>query len=257
MIELSGGLDGEVKERPILSNGARALEKSQYPLVSIVMPAFNEDKTIVSVVSEIIVEMKKHGLSFEIIVVDDGSKDKTFCKASLCPVTVLANDKNRGKGYCLRRGLKSARGEIIVTMDSDGEHKPTDIIRLLKPIFNGMDIVAGSRFLNGNLSFTSRSHLIGNHLFNFAVRALTGRYITDSQTGFRAIRRRVLESFPLESDGFEIETELTVKSLRNGFEFTEVPISIRRREYGVTRIKLVADGTKILKTIVKSGLAVI
>ncbi len=221
------------------------------------MPAFNEDKTIVRVVSETITEMKKYDLSFEIIVVDDGSRDKTFAAASQCAVTVLSNGHNRGKGYCLRRGLMNARGEIIVTMDSDGEHKPTDIIRLIKPILNGMDIVAGSRFLNGNSSFTSNAHLIGNHFFNLAIRALTGRYITDSQTGFRAIRREVLESFPLESDGYEIETELTVKSLRNGFEFTEIPISIHKREYGVTRIKLVADGTKILKTIVKSSLAAI
>ncbi len=151
--------------------------------------------------------------------------------------------------------MEKARGEVVVTMDSDGEHRPRDIMRLLEPIFEGVDVVAGSRFLNGTTNFTSKTHYFGNQLFNLAIMILTGKRVTDSQTGFRALRRKVLDVLFLESDGYEIETEITVKSLKNGFTFAEVPISIQRRKYGYTRIKLAADGTKILRTIIRSSFA--
>lgn len=82
---------------------------------------------------------------------------------------------------------------------------------------------------------------------------LTGKHVTDSQTGFRAIRRDVLDTFNLESDGYEIESEITVKSLRNGFNFKETPISVERRKHNFSKLKLLSDGTKILKTIVKAS----
>ena len=238
--------------RDALSGGS-----SLSPFISIIIPAFNEDKTVGRIVSETVSLMWSRGLSYEIIVVNDGSTDKTHSEASQPGVIVLSNEKNRGKGYCLRKGLEKARGDIVVMMDSDGEHRPQDIMRLLELIFSGKDVVAGSRFLNGNSNFTSRAHFLGNHFFNFAILAMTGRYVTDSQTGFRAMRRKVLDELSLESDGYEIETEITVKTLRNGFTFAEVPVSSQRREYGFSRIKLVADGTKILKTILKSSFALV
>ena len=84
---------------------------------------------------------------------------------------------------------------------------------------------------------------------------LTGKQITDSQTGFRVLKRKVIDSLRLQSDGYEIETEITVKSLRNGFTFKEVPIYIKRREYGISRIRMLSDGKKILTTIVTSSLS--
>jgi hypothetical protein len=79
--------------------------------------------------------------------------------------------------------------------------------------------------------------------------------VTDSQTGFRVLKRKVIDTLHLESDGFEIETEITVKSLQNGFSFKEVPINVKRREYGISRVRMLSDGGKILKTILKSILA--
>jgi glycosyltransferase involved in cell wall biosynthesis len=240
-----------------VSRDASGVGFSLSPFVSIIIPAFNEDKTVGRIVSETVSVMWSRGISYEIIVVDDGSTDKTFSEASQPGVIVLSNEKNRGKGYCLRKGLEKARGDVVVMMDSDGEHRPKDIMRLLELIFSGKDVVAGSRFLNGTPNFTSKTHYLGNHFFNFAILGLTGRYVTDSQSGFRALRRRVLDQLCLESDGYEIETEITVKSLRNGFAFAEVPVSSERREYGISRIKLVADGTKILKTIIRSSFAAV
>jgi glycosyltransferase involved in cell wall biosynthesis len=168
---------------------------------------------------------------------------------------VLSNKHTSGKGYCLRKALTKAKGEVIVTMDSDGEHRPSDIIELLKYTFNGTDVVAGSRFLNGTSNFTSRLHYLGNQLFNISIILLTGKRVSDSQTGFRALKRQVINGLNLQSDGYEIETEITVKCLRNGFTFKEVPISIRRREYGISRIKMISDGRKILRTIITSSLS--
>ena len=225
------------------------------PFVSIILPALNEERSIGKLVSEIVSLMTSHRLIFEVIVVDDGSTDKTVSVARRCGAIVLTNRGNRGKGYCLRKGLTTARGDVIVTMDSDGEHRPIDIIKLLRYAFRGVDVVAGSRFLNGTKNFTSKIHYFGNQLFNLSIMVLTGKQITDSQTGFRVLKRKVLDSLSLQSDGYEIETEITVKSLRNGFSFKEVPIYIKRREYGISRIKMLSDGKRILTTIATSSLS--
>ena len=225
------------------------------PFVSIIMPAFDEEKTVGKLILETSNLMSFHRLPFEVIVVDDCSSDGTYDEALRCGAVVLRNDRNSGKGYCLRRGLEKARGDLIVTMDSDGEHLPTDIIRLLRHSFEGLDVVSGSRFLNGTTNFTSRIHFVGNQIFNLVILILMGKRVTDSQTGFRVFKRRVIDTLRLESDGFEIETEITVKSLMNGFSFKEVPISIKRREYGISRVKMLSDGRKILKRILTSVLA--
>lgn len=227
---------------------------SRHPFVSIIMPAFNEEKAIGKVVLEVASLMKTSRLPFEVIVVDDGSIDKTVSEARKSGAVVLSNGENRGKGYCLRKGLLKAKGDLIVTMDSDGEHRPSDVIRLLKPAMKGVDVVAGSRFIWSGKNCTSKCHILGNHLFNVCIMILTGKRVTDSQTGFRVMKRDVIDNLHLESDGYEVESEITIKSLRNGFSFTEIPITIRRREYGITRIKLLSDGTKILRTIFVSSL---
>jgi glycosyltransferase involved in cell wall biosynthesis len=194
------------------------------------------------------------GVPYEIIVVNDGSTDKTGLIASSYKATVLSYEQNRGKGYALKKALQYAQGGIIVTIDSDGEHLPKEIPELIKPLFNGTDIVAGSRFLGKNSHVTTRINKFGNFFFNIAIMILTGERVTDSQTGFRAIKRDVMEKFDLESDGYEIETEITIKGLANGFVFKEVPISCSRSKYRVSKLNALTDGTKILKTILKAAL---
>jgi len=192
-------------------------------------------------------------LPYEVIVVDDGSGDHTMCEAMRYKTIVLSNGENKGKGYSIRKGFQYAQGNIIVTIDSDGEHKPKEIPDLLNPIFNGTDIVAGSRFLGNQGQVTAKLNQIGNFLFNVTIMALTRKRITDSQTGFRAMKRSVFEKLSLESDGYEIDTEITVKGLRNGFRFREMPITCERRKYSISKLKLLSDGTKILKTILKAN----
>jgi hypothetical protein len=138
-------------------------------------------------------------------------------------------------------------------LDSDGEHKPKEIPDLIEPVFKGTDIVAGSRFLGQQSQVTTKLNIIGNFLFNTAIMTLTGQKITDSQTGFRVMKKQVLEALNLQSDGYEVETEITVKALRGGFSLKEKPISIDRRKYSMSKIKVLFDGVKIMKTILKSN----
>jgi glycosyltransferase involved in cell wall biosynthesis len=224
------------------------------PTVSVIIPAFNEEKNVAKVLSGTIAVMDQLHLPYEIIFVDDGSTDKTGLTASTFKVNVLTNKKNCGKGYSLKKALQHANGDIIVTIDSDGEHKPKEIAPLLDAVVNGVDVAAGSRFMNNHTEVTTKLNQIGNHLFNLAIMSLTGRHVTDSQTGFRAVKREVLEKLDLQSDGYEIETEITVKSLRGGFAFKELPITIERRKFGASKLKLINDGKKILKAILTTSL---
>lgn len=223
--------------------------------VSVIIPAYNEEQTIDNVILQTINAMDATHLPYEIIVVDDGSDDRTGQFAARHNVKLLSNTKNRGKGYSLRLALKYAKGAIIVTMDSDGEHKPKEIPDLLEPIFTGADIVSGSRFLNNQGYVTTNLHRMGNRFFNITIMSLTGKWITDSQTGFRAMRRDVLDKLNLESNGYEIETEIAVKSLRNDFVFEEKPVSIIKRQYSMSKIRLLSDGAKILRTIIKANVS--
>jgi glycosyltransferase involved in cell wall biosynthesis len=225
-----------------------------HPMVSIIIPAFDEEGTIRNVISETIETMIDHSMPYEIIVVDDGSSDNTAKFANQYDVRVLVNDGNQGKGYSLRRGFIEARGSFIVTMDSDGAHDPGEIPALVEPLFNGADVVAGSRFLGNGERFTTKINQIGNLLINVSILLLTGRNITDSQTGFRAFKRSFLDEIDLVSSGFEIESELTMKALKNGFQLKEIPIFCQARKYDISRVRILRDGIRIFKTVLSASL---
>jgi len=224
----------------------------EHSVISVVIPAYNEEKNIGEVLSKTISVMESLGNPYEIIVVNDGSTDRTLEIAHAYKVTVLTNGRNRGKGYALRRGFRYAKGSIIVTIDADGAHDPKDIPRMINPVFNGVDIVSGSRFLGSRKDFTSSLNRLGNFIINSIIMMLTGKHITDSQTGFRVIKREILEKLYLESVGYEIEAELTVKTLKNGFVFREKPITCNKRMHHSSKLRVLYDGIKILKAILKA-----
>ncbi|MGB9854568.1 MAG: glycosyltransferase family 2 protein [Candidatus Bathyarchaeales archaeon] len=225
----------------------------QGTVVSVVIPAYNEEKMIGNIIEETMQVMENLGLPYEIIVVDDGSVDRTREVASKYKAIVVSNEQNRGKGYALRKGFKYAHGDIIVTIDADGSHNPKEIPDLLNPLFNGADVVAGSRFLGRAKDHTSKLHQFGNSLINATIMVITGKMVTDSQTGFRAFKKDFLRQISLESYGYDIETEIILKSLKNGFKLKEVPISCKKREHGISKLKTLPDGFKIFKTILKSA----
>ena len=225
------------------------------PFVSVIIPAFNEEDNIGFVLDGVHGVLKGMGLPYEIIVVNDGSFDKTAEIAKEHDVVLINNGKNRGKGHALRRGFRRARGGLVVTMDADGSHRPGDIRLLLQPLLNGDDVdsVVGVRFHNHTgRSSTTRLHLLGNKIMNAVILFLTGRYISDTQSGFRAFRRQTLEGLVLRASGFEIESEILIKLLRKGCRLREVPIDCRERISGDTRIESFGDGFRILKMVLRT-----
>jgi glycosyltransferase involved in cell wall biosynthesis len=221
-------------------------------MISVIIPAFNEEKSIGDVLTRVFRAVELHSLPCEIIVVNDGSTDRTRKLACNHGATVLCNEKNRGKGHALARGFKTAKGDIIVTMDADGSHNPEDINKLILPILNGADIVLGSRFATGEgKNSTKRLHVFGNLLINFLILMMTGKNVTDSQTGFRAFRKKVLQEIEITSKGYQVETELTVKMLRSGRTVKEVAVISRKRMNGYSRINPFGDGLRILRAILK------
>ena len=226
------------------------------PAISIVVPAYNEEKTIAAILDRIHEAFKSIKLSYEIIVVDDGSTDKTkMCVHSL-DAKVISNGKNQGKGSALRRGFHHAKGNIIVTIDADGSHDPADILRLVSPIMNGTDVVMGSRFAGGHgRASTRRLHILGNFIINLLIRIITHKAITDSQTGFRVLRREIVDQIRIVSQGYQVETEITVKTLKNGNKVREVPIKSEKRREGQSSLSPLRDGFKIFKTILVSAIS--
>jgi len=222
-------------------------------IVSVVIPAYNEEKTIGHVITETISVMDSLKMPYEVIIVDDGSTDNTRKIATQYKATVLSNGMNRGKGYALRKGFQQARGDIIVTIDSDGTHSPKEIPSIIYPLLNGVDIVTGSRFKGHGKESTSKLHLLGNFIFNILIMILTKKRITDSQTGFRGFKKEFLQEINLESYGYEIETEMTVKGLKNGFVYHEIPISCIKRRYDTSKLKILSDSMRILKAIFRAN----
>ena len=224
-------------------------------IVSVVIPAYNEEDSIGEVLLKTNATMETVGLPYEVIVVDDGSTDETKLRAMQYKATVLSNGTNKGKGYAIKRGLQNANGNIIVTMDADGSHQPEDIPKLISPLLNGADAVFGSRFISQREPYsTKKLHIFGNNLFNILIAVFTGKRITDSQTGFRAYKKKMLDEIGITSNGYEIETEMTMKSLKNGHIVKEEPVTFERRKNGSSNLHPLFDGIKIFKTIIKSAI---
>jgi glycosyltransferase involved in cell wall biosynthesis len=219
-------------------------------LLSVVIPVFNEELTIGNVIERLTLVMQKLGFNYEIIVVDDCSADRSLEFSRSQGVKVFSLKMHMGKGYALRAGFAKAKGEIITTIDSDGSHRPEELPRLLTPILqNKSDLVIGSRYLGLTPVVAKKLNAAGVRLFNFLVEILTGTDVSDSQSGYRVMTSAVLRSMRLKSGGYEIESEMLVKTARHGFRVVEVPISFEQRTYGTSRLDPMVDGFKILLSI--------
>jgi glycosyltransferase involved in cell wall biosynthesis len=224
-------------------------------LISVVIPVFNEELTIGNVIDRLTVVMEKNGFNHEIVVVDDCSTDRSLEFSRNHGVKVFSLKMHMGKGYALRAGFAKVKGEIITTIDSDGSHRPEELPRLLTPILqNKSDLVIGSRYLGLTPVAAKKLNAAGVRLFNFLVKILTGASVSDSQSGYRVMTSEVLKSMRLKSSGYEIESEMLVKTSRHGFRVMELPISFEQRTYGASRLDPMVDGFKILLSIVSAYL---
>jgi glycosyltransferase involved in cell wall biosynthesis len=224
-------------------------------LLSVVIPVFNEEPTIGDVITRLKATLQKSGLNHEIIVVDDCSADRSLEISRNHRVRVYSLKQHMGKGYALRFGFAKAKGEIIATIDSDGSHRPEELPFLLAPVLrNQADFVIGSRFLNKKPDSAKNLNVIGVRLFNVLIGVLTRAKVTDSQSGFRVMKSEVLKASSLVSGGYELESEMLVKTTCRGFRVKEVPISFEQRTYGRSRLDPMKDGFRILLSIASAYL---
>jgi glycosyltransferase involved in cell wall biosynthesis len=224
-------------------------------LISIIIPMYNEEQTIGNVIERVQAAMKRTGLPHEIIVADDHSFDNSLQVAQGYPVRVYSLTAHVGKGMGLRAGFAKAEGDIIVTIDSDGSHRPEELPRLLYPLMhNQADLVIGSRYLHQKNVEAKKLNAFGVKLFNLIIQMFIGVYVTDSQSGYRAMKRDVLKIQHLKSGGYEIETEMLVKTAKSNYRVLEVPISFEQRTYGRSGIDPLRDGSRILISIISARL---
>jgi glycosyltransferase involved in cell wall biosynthesis len=225
------------------------------PAVSVIIPAFNEDGSLEAILQRTQSVLRSLGKHYELIVVDDGSTDSTAAITLSCGAKLVSNGENLGKGFALRKGFHQASGQVIVTLDADGENKPEEIPLLLDPIMSQndpVDVVIGSRFAEKTGSrCVSWLHFVGNSIINATMALLLGTRLTDSQSGFRALKRDVLKDLALKSEGYEIEAEMTARMLKRGRVIREVPITYTQRTTGVSKVVTFKDGFKILRTIIQ------
>jgi len=203
--------------------------------ISIIIPCYNEEKTIVEVINKIRTIKLDH--TNEIIVIDDGSTDKSLSLISdFDDVKLIRHKSNLGKGAAIRTGIKSASGDILIIQDADLEYHPTDIPQLLQPILdNTADVVLGSRF-QGQIHKMKKSHLFGNKLLSYFTSILFGQKITDVMTGYKVFRKIIFDDMEVKSNDFQVEVELVSKILEKKYCIVEVPITYTYREKGKSKI---------------------
>jgi glycosyltransferase involved in cell wall biosynthesis len=219
-------------------------------LLSIIIPVYNEELTIGNIIDRTKNALQQIGLKYEIIVVDDHSHDKSLDVARKHGARLFSLKEHLGKGYVLRAGFAKAKGDIIVTIDSDGSHRPEELQEVLTPVLEDRaDLVIGSRYLNHKPVATRKLNAFGVRIFNYLIDLFTGVAVTDSQSGYRSIRREVLKKQKLYAREYEIESEMLIKTVKAGFRVAEVPISFEQRTYGHSGVDPVWDGSKILYSI--------
>lgn len=217
--------------------------------IFVVLPAYNEEKTIAKVMEDL---MK---MGFEVVVVDDGSKDNTYNIAS----NIIQENNhgfickhllNRGLGAALRTGIEASLMEdpdVIVTFDADGQHDPQDILNVSKPIINGdADVVVGKR----NFREMPLSKKLGNQIMNLITLIFYGIKVNDSQSGLRAFNRKAAESIMINARDYGVSSEIVGEVKRHNLKFKEVTIKTIYTEYSMTKGTNLAEGLKILTKLI-------
>jgi hypothetical protein len=244
--------DPAALQAPLTSGVVALPEPRQHGRVSVVIPTINEARNLPHVLP--LIPLDVH----EVILVDGGSVDGTVDVArSLLPSIRVVIEHRRGKGAALCAGFGAAEGDIIVMLDADGSTDPLEIPRFVDALLDGADFAKGSRYLgDGGSTDISRIRAFGNWVLVFLVRLLFGGRYTDLCYGYNAFWTSVLPVLALDGTGFEIETMMNIRALRQGLRISEVPSFERSRIHGESNLRTFRDGWRILRTIVRERISV-
>jgi glycosyltransferase involved in cell wall biosynthesis len=206
--------------------------------LSVLVPVYNEENTVYELLRRVH-EVSLPAVVKEVVVVDDGSKDRTVAEIERfqrehpdADIRLVPHGQNRGKGAGVRTALQNATGDLIIIQDGDLEYDPKDFPQLLAPLLDGRaDAVFGSRFLGGPHRVLYFWHSVGNKVLTLLSNIFTNYNLTDMEVCYKAMRRSVALSLDLSSDRFGIEPEITAKLARGDWRLYEVPVSYAGRSY--------------------------
>lgn len=213
--------------------------------ISIIIACYNEEKNIRNTIERVHKTLPKA----EIIVVDDGSKDKTTDIAKSTGIKglkVISYTPNRGKGYAIKRGINAGSCPFQAQIDADSQFLPEELPFLLKPIFEGKaDITFASRFIKGS-TIQKGSLTKMRRLANFVVSGFTsilaGKRYTDVNAGFKAWKSKTIKDIDIRCEHFAYEPEIAIMAKKRGYKIVEIPINYKGRQVGITNVKLLRDG---------------
>jgi glycosyltransferase involved in cell wall biosynthesis len=210
---------------------------------SVIIPAYNEAESV----AEVVRQLASTASWREIIVIDDGSTDETSLAACRAGARVVRHPYNKGNGASVKTGIRTAEGEFILIIDADGQHQPSDAVRLVDKL-QEYDLVIGARAQSTQASLARR---VGNGLLNWLAAYMTSRTIPDLTSGFRAARSEQLREFlHLLPNRFSTPTTTTLAFVKAGYNVAFVPVEAKPR-VGQSKIKLLRDGSKFLLIILK------
>ena len=221
--------------------------RKKIPYVIVAIPAFNEEIAIGSLV------LRSRDYVDRVLVIDDGSTDRTSEISLMAGADVISHPENQGKGSAIRDAFayaNNANADILILMDGDGQHNPDEILTLIEPIISGeADMVNGSRFLEEGISHVPTYRRLGQEVLTIATNAGMNMHITDTQNGFRAFSRKTYGSFSFHQNGMAIESEMLMDAANANLKIREVPINVRYDVNGST-YNPVTHGFSVLNSVI-------
>lgn len=209
--------------------------------ITLIIPAYNEEEAL-----PLVIEEYKDKVD-EIIVVDDGSSDRTYDIAKSYDIKLCRHEKNEGKVAAIRTGIENASGELIILTDADFTYPAEYVPVFINKIDEGTDLVLGSRSYRSTKNMPIFNKL-GNNIFSFLTSYFSGKEIKDGQTGYRAFKKNMFPYLDVDAKSLEWETKMTIKTAKLGYKISEVPITYRER-IGKSKLRPIKDGYKMLKAI--------